>query len=70
MDLRSRGSSLSSTAALSPRTSVEALLFDTIGLQPRLLPVSDILAERQAQVAQLIDRLPGYLEWVAEETTR
>lgn len=45
-----------------PRTSVEALLFDTIGLQPRVLPVSDILAERQAQVAQLIQAWDPDLE--------
>ena len=45
-----------------PRTSVEALLFDTIGLQPRVLPVSDILKERQVQIVQLIQTWDPALE--------
>lgn len=37
-----------------PRNAVEDLLFDTIGLQARVLPVSQILKKRQEQIVQLI----------------
>ncbi len=37
-----------------PAKKIMKLLFETIELEPRLLPASDILLERQEQVAQLI----------------
>ncbi len=37
-----------------PFKEIKKLLFDSVGLQARQLPVSDILMERQQQVAQLI----------------
>lgn len=37
-----------------PRNQIEALLFDTIGLKARELPVSEILKQRQEQVVRLI----------------
>lgn len=37
-----------------PYKEIEKLLFDSVGLEPRQLPASDILVERQQQVAQLI----------------
>jgi len=45
-----------------PATKIKKLLFKTIGLQPRELPVSAILAERQEQVAQLIQTWDKDLE--------
>jgi CubicO group peptidase (beta-lactamase class C family) len=45
-----------------PVTKIKELLFKTIGLQPRELPVSAILAERQEQVAQLIQTWDKDLE--------
>jgi CubicO group peptidase (beta-lactamase class C family) len=43
-------------------TQVAKLLFETIDLQARQLPVSDVLIERQAQVAQLIRHWDTSLE--------
>ena len=37
-----------------PLKKIEKLLFETLELQPRKLPISDILRERQQQVEQLI----------------
>lgn len=37
-----------------PLTKLKQLLFETIGLEPRQLPISDILAKRQQQVADMI----------------
>ena len=45
-----------------PRTRIEALLFDKIGLEPRQLPVSDILAKRKEQVLDLIQNWEPELE--------
>ncbi len=45
-----------------PYKEIEKLLFDSIGLQPRQLPVSDILSKRQQQVAQLIQSWDPGLE--------
>ena len=45
-----------------PFGEVESLLFDTIGLQPRQLPASDILVRRQEQVAKLIQSWDPELE--------
>jgi len=38
----------------SPFKEISKLLFDSLNLQPRQLPVSDILAERQKQIVELI----------------
>ena len=45
-----------------PFKEIEKLLFDSVGLQSRQLPVSDILLERQQQVAQLIQNWDPGLE--------
>ena len=45
-----------------PSRKIEKLLFETIDLQPRQLPASDILVERQEQVAQLIRNWDTALE--------
>ncbi len=45
-----------------PFSEVESLLFDTIGLQARQLPASDILIKRQEQVARLIQSWDPTLE--------
>lgn len=45
-----------------PLTEIRKLLFETIELQPRQLPVSDILVEKQEQVAQLIQSWDTALE--------
>ncbi len=45
-----------------PLTEIRKLLFETIDLQPRKLPVSDILLERQEQVSQLIQSWDTDLE--------
>ena len=48
--------------AASPTKELYKLLFDTIDLKPRKLPVSDVLAERQAQVVELIQNWDPELE--------
>lgn len=45
-----------------PLKKVEKLLFETLELEPRKLPVSDILRERQQQVEQLIKEWNPELE--------
>jgi hypothetical protein len=45
-----------------PLTKITKLLFETIEIQPRELPTSDILVERQAQVLQLIQHWDKDLE--------
>ncbi len=45
-----------------PLKELSKLLFETIGLQARKLPISNILAQRQAQVAQLITTWDPQLE--------
>lgn len=45
-----------------PLREIGKLLFETIDLQPRKLPVSSILAERQDQVAELIQNWDSDLE--------
>ena len=45
-----------------PVKEIGKLLFETIDLQPRKLPVSTILAERQDQVAKLIQTWDPALE--------
>ncbi len=45
-----------------PREKIEKLLFETIGLEPRKLPVSDILVERQTQIMELIQNWDPNLE--------
>jgi len=45
-----------------PSTEIRKLLFETIDLQPRQLPVSDILVERHEQVVQLIQSWDPALE--------
>lgn len=45
-----------------PLTEIRRLLFETIDIQPRQLPVSDILIERQEQIAQLIQSWDTALE--------
>jgi CubicO group peptidase (beta-lactamase class C family) len=45
-----------------PLAEIEKLLFGTIGLQPRELPPSDILMERQEQVVKLIQSWDKDLE--------
>jgi len=45
-----------------PAKKIMKLLFEKIELEPRLLPASDILLERQAQVAQLIQTWDKDLE--------
>jgi hypothetical protein len=45
-----------------PYKEIEKLLFDSVGLEPRQLPASDILVERQQQVAQLIQNWDPDLE--------
>ncbi len=45
-----------------PLKKIEKLLFETVDLQPRQLPISDILVERQEQVIQLIQTWDSGLE--------
>ena len=45
-----------------PLTKIKQLLFETAGIQPRELPVSDILAMRQTQVANMIQSWDPNLE--------
>jgi hypothetical protein len=45
-----------------PADKIVKLLFETIKLEPRVLPVSDILLERQEQLAQLIQTWDKDLE--------
>ncbi|MGB5429209.1 serine hydrolase domain-containing protein [Eudoraea sp.] len=45
-----------------PLRKIEKLLFETLELQPRKLPISDILRERQQQVEQLIQTWSPELE--------
>jgi len=45
-----------------PRKKIGELLFETIGLQPRELPVSDILMKRQKQIIELIQHWTPELE--------
>lgn len=45
-----------------PRAAIEALLFETLELDPRELPVSDILEKRQKQVVDLIQNWDPDLE--------
>lgn len=45
-----------------PLAEIRKLLFETVDLQPRQLPVSDILVERQEQIAQLIQTWDTDLE--------
>ena len=45
-----------------PRKKIGELLFETIGLQPRQLPVSDILIKRQKQITELIQNWNPELE--------
>ncbi len=45
-----------------PLKKIEKLLFETLELQPRKLPISDILKERQRQVEQLIQGWSPELE--------
>lgn len=45
-----------------PRSKIGELLFDKLNLQPRKLPVSDILIERQQQVLELIQHWNPALE--------
>ena len=48
--------------AAAPTKELYKLLFDTIDLKPRTLPVSDVLMERQAQVVELIQNWDPELE--------
>jgi CubicO group peptidase (beta-lactamase class C family) len=52
---------LTYTAAY-PRNKIGELLFETIGLQPRQLPVSDILVTRQKQIMEWIQHWDPELE--------
>lgn len=45
-----------------PLAKIRKLLFEEVGLKPRKLPVSDILAERQKQVVQMIQSWDEDLE--------
>ena len=45
-----------------PRKKIGELLFETMGLQPRQLPVSDILMQRQKQIMELIQNWNPELE--------
>ena len=45
-----------------PLKEIEALLFDSLGLEPRKLPASDILLQRQEQVVQLLQTWDAQLE--------
>jgi CubicO group peptidase (beta-lactamase class C family) len=45
-----------------PRNKIGELLFEKIGLQPRQLPVSDILIKRQKQIVELIQNWNPELE--------
>lgn len=45
-----------------PLQEIKQLLFETVELQPRKLPVSDILLERQTQIVQLIQDWDTNLE--------
>lgn len=45
-----------------PRIDIEKLLFNTLDLQPRQLPVSDILMKRQKQILELIQNWNPELE--------
>ncbi|MEN8124035.1 MAG: serine hydrolase domain-containing protein [Bacteroidota bacterium] len=45
-----------------PRKEIEKLLFETIDLKPRKLPVSSILVERQDQIVKLIQHWDPVLE--------
>jgi len=45
-----------------PSNEIEKLLFDSLGIEPRKLPISEILAERKQQVAQLIQNWDSTLE--------
>lgn len=45
-----------------PRNEIEKLLFNTLDLQPRQLPVSDILIKRQKQIVELIQNWNTELE--------
>ncbi|MEN8249848.1 MAG: serine hydrolase, partial [Bacteroidota bacterium] len=45
-----------------PLRKIEQLLFDKVGLEPRELPVSNILAKRQEQVADMIQNWNPALE--------
>ena len=45
-----------------PLRKIKQLLFETLDIQPRQLPVSDILAERQTQVADMIQYWDTELE--------
>ncbi|MCB9347523.1 MAG: hypothetical protein H6573_08400 [Lewinellaceae bacterium] len=45
-----------------PLKEIEALLFDSLYLEPRKLPVSDILLQRQEQVVQLLQTWDAQLE--------
>lgn len=45
-----------------PLQKAEAILFDSIGLEPRELPVSDILRQRQEQIVQMMQTWDSELE--------
>ena len=45
-----------------PLQEIEKLLFEKVDLQPRKLPASDILVQRQEQVAQFIQSWDSNLE--------
>lgn len=45
-----------------PIDDIEKLLFDSTGLKPRSLPVSDILTQRQDQIMQIMERWDPELE--------
>ncbi|TFG77627.1 MAG: class A beta-lactamase-related serine hydrolase [Flavobacteriales bacterium] len=45
-----------------PLRDLAKILFDSLGLQARQLPISDILAQRQQQVAQMITTWEPWLE--------
>lgn len=45
-----------------PFDEIQKLLFETVGLEPRKLPASDILVRRQEQIAQLIQTWDEQLE--------
>jgi CubicO group peptidase (beta-lactamase class C family) len=45
-----------------PLRDLAKILFDSLGLQPRKLPISDILAQRQQQLAEMITTWDSQLE--------
>jgi CubicO group peptidase (beta-lactamase class C family) len=45
-----------------PLQKIEQVLFEKVGLEPRILPISNVLAKRQVQVAEMIQQWNPELE--------